>query len=209
MHRLELFIARSEIELLHKTFLIWILTNLNPEPRRARRQAVGISKIWKMNESCEMHSMAEWSSLRLKGLDIFQTLITYHCMAFMGPHQPHMVRQLQMSLETWRHFRPLQFDPHGSQFQVEDTTPDGPIYKILQNDWNWNRTEQISKMVFYTCLKWHFFNDFDSTRCSGGFSNGPLKHFEILRKWKKKEGTPRRMEKDRKRKDPKPAIAAL
>jgi len=58
--RPELFIARSEIELLHKTFLIWILTNLNPEPRRARRQAVGISKIiWKMNESCEMHSMAE------------------------------------------------------------------------------------------------------------------------------------------------------
>lgn len=137
-----------------------------------------------------MHSMAEWSSLRLKGLDIFQTLITYHCMAFMGPQQPHVVRQLQMSLETWRHFRPLQFDPHGSQFQVEDTRPDGPIYKILQNDWNWNRTEQISKMVFYTCLKWHFFNDFDSTRCSGGFSNGPLKHFEILRKWKKKEGTP-------------------
>ena len=59
-HGPELFIARSEIELLHKTFLIWILTNLNPEPRRARRQAVGISKIrWKMNESCEMHSMAE------------------------------------------------------------------------------------------------------------------------------------------------------
>lgn len=140
-----------------------------------------------------MHSMAEWSSLRLKGLDIFQTLIrliTYHCMAFMGPQQPHMVRQLQMSLETWMHFRPLQFDPHGSQFQVEDARPDGPIYKILQNDWNWNRTEQISKIVFYACLKWHFFNDFDSTRCRGGFSNGPLKPVEILRKWKKKEGTP-------------------
>ena len=34
------------------------------------------------------------------------------------------------------------------------------------------------------------------------FSNGPLKHFEVLRKWKKKEGTPEGWKRIREEKSP-------